>query len=180
MMKQSIVLISVLMLVSACGSDEPRLAPTLVIEQQQADQTQDQLVTDETPMGEVASPEDETKTESGTPSNQAGTDPLAELESSVLVPNVNLNFARGAEDACVAALSLTGSGKLSTQGFTYNDKSCRRLIDSIPIPQLPENDIDTAYLRGFQEMLAIMFRPGQLCAPNGECFVKEDVLPVVP
>jgi hypothetical protein len=107
-------------------------------------------------------------------------DPLADLESSVLVPNVVLNFTRGSEDACVAALGLTADGKLSTPGFTYTDKTCRRLIDSIPVPDLPDNDIETAYLRGFQEMLSIMFRPGELCASNGECFVKEDVLPVLP
>lgn len=168
MIKPASAALGCLLLLSSCGGSEPRLAPVVNSESfsdlaAQPDSTPEVRLAPETQPGVAAKP-----------------DPLAELESSVLVPNVVLNFARGAEDACIAALALTSDGQLSTQGFTYTDKTCRRIIDSVPIPDLPENDIDTAYLRGFQEMLGIMFRPGTLCAANGECFVKEDVLPVLP
>lgn len=170
-------------LLTGCGSDEPRLSPVIDVDSSQAEdlppvtESSQELQTEESSAD--ASGLDGSKT-SSSDSQDEGTDPMAELESSVLVPNVVLNFTRGSEDACIAALALTSEGQLLTQGFTYDDKTCRRLVDSIPIPQLPGNDIDTAYLRGFQEMLSIMFRPGQLCSPNGECFVKEDVLPVLP
>lgn len=157
-------------LLVGCGGDEPTTltnsAPSLP----------------ETPVEIAVEPElvETPESSDSEPLTDEPMDSLAGLESSVVVPNVNLNFARGAEDACVAALALTRDGVLRTSGFTYDDKSCRRLIDSIPMPELPKNDVDTAYLRGFQEMLSIMFRPGELCATNGECFVKEDVLPVLP
>jgi hypothetical protein len=175
-MRRILASLSLVILVGGCGGDEPRLAPVLDSETINSEP----VVTPP-----VAAPVETAEPSSGDMSNESGAggandDPLADLESSVLVPNVVLNFTRGSEDACVAALGLTADGKLSTPGFTYTDKTCRRLIDSIPVPNLPENDIETAYLRGFQEMLSIMFRPGELCASNGECFVKEDVLPVMP
>jgi hypothetical protein len=155
-------------LLTGCGGDEPRLSPVIEVDSSQTEVDSSQ--TEELAPEPALNPEPQ----------EQNADPMAELESSVLVPNVVLNFTRGSEDACIAALALTSEGELLTQGFTYNDTTCRRLVDSIPIPELPGDDIDTAYLRGFEEMLSIMFRPGQLCSPNGECFVKEDVLPVLP
>jgi len=165
-----------LMVVAGCGSDEPRLSPVEELTQNSSEVVVDEPVADSLTPDAAAVTPGETSAQTLEPP----ADPLADVESSVVVPNVEINFLLGAESACVGALALTPSGQLSTPGFTYDDKTCRKLIDSIPIPDLPKNDIETAYLRGFQEMLGIMFRPGQLCAPTGECFTKDQVLPVQP
>jgi hypothetical protein len=160
--------------VSSCANTESRLAPVADLAQDSSTASAEVVIEEPVPADVVPAPEEPA------PESTEPTDSLADVESAVVVPKVEVNFILGAESACVGALALTPSGQLSTPGFTYDDKSCRLLIDSIPIPDLPKNDIETAYQRGFQEMLGIMFRPGQLCAPTGECFTKDQVLPVEP
>ena len=162
--------------IASCGSKEPRLSQVAELTQDANEVVIDEPAPDPMTSGPAEVSLEDTSAEPDTPP----ADSLADVENSVVVPNVEINFLLGAESACVGALALTPSGQLTTPGFTYDDKSCRKLIDSIPIPDLPKNDIETAYLRGFQEMLGIMFRPGQLCAPTGECFTQDQVLPVQP
>lgn len=172
---------------ASCSSDEPRLSQLSELTQNNAQSPAADSEVEVAPPAPVETsngadgangPSDAVGGESG--AGGAVEDSLAGVESSVVVPDVEINFLLGAENACVSALALTPAGKLTTPGFTYDDKSCRKLISSIPMPNLPKKDVDTAYLRGFQEMLSIMFRPGELCAPTGECFTKDQVLPLVP